>query len=256
MVASPKISIITVCFNSVLTIRDTIESVLRQDYADIEYIIVDGASTDGTMGIVQEYKGKISIVVSEQDHGIYDAMNKGIALATGDVVGCINSDDLYINSGVLSRVANTMLNSDVKTCYADLVYVDRLNTDQIVRWWKSSVCEKELFELGWVPAHPTFFVRKEIYDTYGVFDTDYLLAADYELMTRFLYKNSVKAEYIPFVMVKMRLGGQTSKSLSNIMRQNIEIIRACKKNSINMRLLPFFFSKIVNRLSQYIKRTR
>lgn len=248
-----KVSIITVCFNSAGTIEDTIRSVLGQNYKDIEYIIIDGGSVDGTMDIVNKYKDRISKIISEPDKGIYDGMNKGIGLATGDVIGFLNADDIYADNLVLERVAAAFSDSSIEACYADMVYVNRFNLNKTVRYWKSCDFKDGLFEKGWVPPHPTFFVRRNIYEKLGGFDLDYRLAADFELMLRFLSRYRIKSVYIPEIFVKMRLGGSTNKNLSNIIRQNIEIYRACVKN--NIAISPFFIIlKIANKISQFLSR--
>ena len=164
-----KVSIITVCFNSVLTIRDTIESVLSQDYADIEYIIIDGVSSDGTMGIIQEYKDNISTVISEQDYGIYDAMNKGIAAATGEVIGMLNADDFYVDDTVVRQLIECMESESSDTVYADLTIVDPVDTRRTLRHYSSSTFNRARLRYGWMPAHPTFLVKRELYEAYVVF---------------------------------------------------------------------------------------
>lgn len=202
-----KISIITVVWNNVNTIKDAIESVLNQTYKNIEYIIIDGGSTDGTIEVIQSYGNKINKFVSERDEGIYDAMNKGIKLATGDVIGILNSDDFYKSNDVLETVAKEFMVKDIDCLYGDLEYVDQSNTSKVVRYWKSKPYRKGLFQKGWHPPHPTFFVKREIYHKYGMFNTNFKIAADYELMLRFLEKYQIKSSYIPKVLVSMRLGG-------------------------------------------------
>ena len=179
-----KISIITVCYNSATTIRDTIESVLAQSCQDIEYIIVDGASKDGTMKIVEEYGDKIATVVSESDKGIYDAMNKGIGLATGDVVGMLNSDDVYADSTSVQRLVECMTSADSDTVFADMVLVEPNNLDHVVRYYDSSRFSPARLRYGWMPTHPTFMAKRELYEKWGGFSLDYQIAADYEMMRR------------------------------------------------------------------------
>jgi glycosyltransferase involved in cell wall biosynthesis len=246
-----KISIITVVLNSNSYIEDCINSVLNQTYGNIEYIVIDGGSRDGTLNIIDKYRENISILISEKDHGIYDAMNKGIKLASGDVIGILNSDDIYSNSSVLDKVAITLNDSSIDACYADLIYVGRNNLDAIIRYWRSCKYEKDLLRKGWVLPHPTLFVRKYIYEKYGVFDLDFPLAADFELIVRFLSKCKIRTRYIPEVLIKMRIGGETNKSITNILRQNMEILRALKKNEISISLLPFLISKLILRYQQY-----
>lgn len=245
-----RISIITVCFNSARTIKDTIFSVASQKGVDIEHIIVDGASSDGTVDIIKGHRS-VSKFVSERDKGIYDAMNKGIALATGDVIGTLNADDFYMNDHVLEEVAKVFLDTSIEACYGDLVYVSQNDVNQVVRFWKSNDYEPELFKSGWMPAHPTFFVRKSVYERLGNFNLDYKIAADFELLFRFIEQNSIKTKYIPKVLVKMRLGGTTNKNLSNVIAQNKEIIAILRKHYIDFSIIRFFFKKLINRFFQF-----
>jgi glycosyltransferase involved in cell wall biosynthesis len=228
----PKISIITVVWNNKETIKDAIDSVLGQTYENIEYIVVDGASTDGTVEIVQSYGDKITKFISELDKGLYDAMNKGIKLATGDIVGILNSDDFYIDEFVCERVVKEFEEKGVDSTYADLVFVKTENLDKTVRYYDSSHFSPEKFAYGWMPAHPTFFAKREIYEKYGVFKTDYKIAADYELLTRFLAKNKISYSYIKEPIVKMRIGGASTSGIKSNYILNKEIIRACKENGI------------------------
>lgn len=248
-----KISIITVCYNSAATIDSTLGSVASQDYPDIEYIIVDGGSTDDTLDIIKRYQN-VSILVSEPDKGIYDAMNKGIALASGEVIGTLNADDFYIDNTVLSDVAKTFENNTLDACFADLVYVDQNNTDKIARYWKSQQYQSGLFKKGWMPAHPTFLVRKRVYEKFGVFDLNFRIAADFELLFRLIEKNKIRTVYLPRVIIKMRLGGATNKNLKNIRIQNTEIIQILRAYYKDFSVLKFWFSKIINRFLQRVSR--
>ena len=227
-----KISIITVVWNNERTIKDAMDSVLSQTYKNIEYIIIDGASTDGTVEIIQSYGDKITKFVSEKDNGLYDAMNKGIGLATGDIVGILNSDDFYIDEFVIEKVVKEFKSKNVDSVYADLVFVKSDNLDKVVRYYDSSHFSSEKFAYGWMPAHPTFFVKKEVYQKYGLFKTDYKIAADYELLTRFLGKNNVSSSYIKEPIVKMRIGGASTSGIKSNYILNKEIIRACSENGI------------------------
>ena len=246
-----KISIITVCFNSAETIEDSIRSVGRQKDIDVEHIVIDGASTDSTIDIIKRHKS-IFRFISEPDKGIYDAMNKGIALATGDVIGTLNADDFYANENVLKEVAQIFMDSSIDACFGDLVYVNQENTNKIVRYWKSRDYIPGLFKAGWMPAHPTFFVRKSVYERLGGFDLDYKIAADFELLFRFIEQNNIKTKYLPKVLVKMRLGGTTNKNLSNILRQNKEIITILSKHYVDFSVLKFVFNKLFNRFFQFV----
>ena len=228
-----KISIITVVRNNVKTIKDAIESILNQTYKNIEYIIVDGSSTDGTVELIKEYGNKINKFISEPDNGIYDAMNKGIRLATGDIVGILNSDDFYINNQVIEEVVKEFEEKEVDSVYADLVFVKPENTKKVVRYYDSSHFSIEKFAYGWMPAHPTFFVKREMYEKYGVFKTDYKIAADYELLVRFLAKKKVSYSYMQEPIVKMRIGGASTSGIKSNYILNKEIIRACKENDID-----------------------
>lgn len=230
---NPKISIITVVWNNVSTIKDAIDSVLSQTYKNIEYIIVDGASTDGTVEIVQSYGDKITKFVSEKDKGLYDAMNKGLRLATGHVIGILNSDDFYINSDVIQKIVKEFEDKKVDSVYADLVFVKSDNLDKIVRYFDSSHWSPDKFAYGWMPAHPTFFVKREIYDKYGVFRTDLKVAADFDLMARFLFKYKISYNYMQEVIVKMRTGGASTSLFNIIFTNNKEVMKACKENNID-----------------------
>jgi glycosyltransferase involved in cell wall biosynthesis len=231
-----KISIITVSYNSAVTIKDTIESILSQDHENIECIIIDGGSTDGTLEIVRKYSDRISYFVSELDDGIYDGMNKGIQAATGDIVGILNSDDFYPNSYVISNVAKTFVNQDCDAVYGDLVYVKENDTSKIARYWQSGEYTIKKIKNGWMLPHPTFFVKKEMYDRHGYYNTDLKSAADYEMILKLLYKKNISVFYIPMILVKMRMGGASNSSIMNRMRANKEDGLAWTKNQLNKPL--------------------
>jgi glycosyltransferase involved in cell wall biosynthesis len=242
-----KVSLITVCYNSAATIRDTLDSVGRQDYDDIEHIVVDGASTDGTVEILQSYGGAIAGLISERDRGMYDAMNKGIQRATGDVIGILNSDDFYARPDVISTVVATMQATGVDCTFGDLVYVPPENLQQVVRYYSSAHFHPRLFAYGWMPAHPTVFIKRWAYERYGLFKTDYQIAADYELLTRFLGKHQLSYHYIPQVMVHMRTGGASTVNLKSNWILNCEIVRGCRENDIHTNLLKVgskYFTKV------------
>jgi glycosyltransferase len=247
-----KVSIITVVYNNKDTIKDAIESVLNQTYKNIEYIIIDGGSIDGTVEIIKSYGNKIDKFISEKDNGIYDAMNKGIKLATGDIVGILNSDDFYASNDIIEKVVNEFKEKKVDSVYGDLVYVNAKNTDKIVRYWKSKPFKEGLFKKGWHPAHPTFFVKKEIYDKYGIFNLDFKIAADYELMLRFLEKYKISSSYISEIFVKMRVGGESNQSIKNIIKANIESYKAWKVNDLKISSIRMF-AKPLSKVFQYFK---
>jgi glycosyltransferase len=232
-----KISIITACYNSAATVRDTLTSVASQDYPDIEHIIIDGASTDNTLSIVNEFP-HVAKVVSEKDKGIYDAMNKGISMTSGDVVGILNSDDVYNNSNVISKVMNEFQHQLADVVYADLQYVQYSDLNKVTRTWHSGSYSKRKFYFGWMPPHPTFFVTKEVYQRVGNFNCSLQSAADYEFMLRVLLKNDFRVRYIPEVLVKMRAGGMSNATLANRLRANKEDREAWRINNIR----PYFFT--------------
>jgi glycosyltransferase involved in cell wall biosynthesis len=250
-----KISIITVSFNSVITIRDTIESIISQDYNNIEYIIIDAGSNDGTLDIIKEYKEHISYFISEADNGIYDGMNKGIAAATGDIVGILNSDDFYPNSFVISNVASTFEKQVCDAVYGDLVYVKFFDTDKIIRYWQSGEYTVKKIKNGWMLPHPTFFVKKHLYDKYGYYNTDFKTAADYEMVLKLLYKYNIKAFYIPMILVNMRMGGASNSSILNRIRANKEDGLAWTKNQLNK---PIFvrIKKPLQKVKQFFLRPK
>jgi glycosyltransferase involved in cell wall biosynthesis len=248
-----KISIITATYNSAATVADCILSVNNQTFQNIEHIIIDGGSTDNTIQIVKDTPNRISQIVSEPDKGIYDAMNKGIMLAKGDIIGILNSDDLYQDNLVLEKIAGEFETKKVDCVYADLYYVSKSNTDQVIRHWKTRDYIQGAFKRGWHPAHPTFFVKREVYEKYGLFNLDFNLAADFELMLRLLEHHKISSSYLPQPIVRMRLGGATGKNIQNIIKQNIECYKAFGANGIKvsplyplLRLLPKlkqFFNK-------------
>lgn len=249
-----KISIITVCYNADKTIAHTLRSVRAQTYGDTEHIVVDGGSKDNTLGVVAVEGMHVAKLVSEKDAGIYDAMNKGVALASGDIIGFINADDFFASSDVLSKVAMVFNDPNVDACYGDLCYVGQNDTATIVRYWQSSVFRPNAFEVGWCPPHPTFFVRREIYERFNGFDLNYKIAADVELMMRFLEVHQVRVQYIPEVLVKMRMGGTTNRSLGNIVKQNQEILRALNAHGLHSSILRLIGHKIVSRALQFFVR--
>ena len=231
-----KVSIITVSFNSAKTIADTIDSVLSQDFPDIEYIIVDGCSTDGTVDIIRQNENRISQWISEKDQGMYDAMNKGIAMATGDVIGILNSDDVYMNAHVISDLMRLMHSQNTEVVFADLILVDSSNQNKVLRYYDSGRFHPNKFKYGWMPAHPTVFVKRELYQRVGKFSTTYQIAADYEMLIRMLAIEKASYAYFPKPVVRMRAGGASTSGISRNWILNQEIIRACKENGIYTNL--------------------
>lgn len=245
-----KVTIITASYNSAATINQTLQSVQDQKYEDIEHIIIDGESKDQTLDIVKKYS-HIKIVVSEKDSGIYDAMNKGISLASGDIIGILNSDDFYTDDNVINEVTKYFISDPSLECiYADLFYVDQKNTSKIIRKWRSGKYNERSFYYGWMPPHPTFFVRKEIYAKYGTFNSSLKTAADYELMLRFLQKHQCKCAYLPKTIIKMRVGGASNQNFIARLKANKEDKMAW---SIN-HLTPYFYTlwlKPLRKIVQY-----
>lgn len=250
---NPKVSIITVCYNSGNTIEDTLQSVINQSYPNIEYIVIDGVSTDNTLSIINKYKDKITTIVSEKDNGIYDAINKGIRLATGDIIANLNSDDFYIDNNVIADVVATFEKDKTDTLYADLYYVDAIDTNKIVRYWKSKQYKEGLFLKGWMPPHPTFFVKKDVYEKYGLFDLQFKSAADYEIMLRFIHRFKASISYLPKVIVKMRVGGVSNASLKNRIKANKEDRKAWEVNGLKPHAFTLIF-KPLSKLLQFIRK--
>lgn len=249
-----KLSIITVCYNCAKTIGQTLHSVQQQTHPEIEHIVVDGGSTDITLKIIATQGSHVSKLVSEPDKGIYDAMNKGLAMATGDVIGFINADDFYPSPEVLATVAAAFASSGAECCYGDLCYVQQNDVSRVVRYWKSCSFRPGLFEQGWCPPHPTFFVRREVYQRLGGFNLSYKIAADVELMARFLAVGGISSHYIAQVLVHMRMGGTTNRSLRNIINQNREIRRGLLALGLRFSWFSFVWRKLASRTTQFLRR--
>ncbi|WP_259014300.1 glycosyltransferase family 2 protein [Emticicia fluvialis] len=245
-----KISIVTAAFNSAATIKDTIDSVLAQDYPDIEHLIVDGASSDGTVDILKSYGDKIRWV-SEKDKGIYDAMNKGVSMATGEAIGIVGSDDFYPDSHVISKVAKAFQESKADAVYGDLHYVNNKDVTKIERNWVSGEYNKNRFLNGWMPPHTAFFLKKKIYDAHGLYNLNLQSAADYELMLRMLYKYNVSACYIPEVLMKMRIGGNSNSSFRKRLAANREDRLAWTINGLEPRWYTLY-AKPLSKLLQWV----
>lgn len=248
-----KVSIITVCYNSQDTLEDAIHSVLNQDYEDIEYIIIDGKSSDGTLAIINTYQNNIAHWISEPDKGIYDAMNKGLEKATGDIIGILNSDDVYYDSSVISHVVKAFMDSKADTVYGDLNYVDYADVHLVKRRWVAGAYAKKQFLEGWMPPHPTFFVLREVYAKYGNFNTAFLFAADYELMLRILFKNGVSCAYLPQTLIRMRIGGASNASVQNRIKANQEDRKAWLINGVKPKWYTLY-KKPISKMGQFFKR--
>jgi glycosyltransferase involved in cell wall biosynthesis len=249
-----KISVITAVYNNASTIRDALESTLSQRYDNVELIVVDGASTDGTKEIIEQYRDRIGGFVSERDGGIYDALNKGVRMATGDAIGFLHSDDLFANRDVLSRVADSMRDPTVDACYGDLCYVRKDSPEVVVRTWKAREYTREKLRAGWMPPHPTLYVRRPVFVCVGEFNLKYRIAADYD-WTLNLLGRSKKVSYIPSVQVLMRVGGASNRSIKNIVRKSREDFDVLRRHDFglfgscyalagkNLSKLPQFFQR-------------
>ena len=250
-----KISLITVTFNSGKTLRDTIQSVLSQSYKDIEYIIVDGLSNDHTIDIVKEFEpffeGRLKWI-SEKDSGLYDAMNKGIKMASGDIIGIINSDDFYHRNDIIEQIVGCFeKNKELDAIYGDVRFVNGDDLDKTVRYYSSQIFSPSLFRFGFMPAHPTFFTYRKYFQEYGYYKTDYKIAADYELLIRFLYIHRLKSKYLPLDFMKMRTGGASTASVKSNLLLNKEIVRACKENGI-WTCMPLLILKYAIKVFEFI----
>ena len=245
-----KVNIITGTYNSAAYIKDCVDSIYQQDYPNIGHIIVDGNSKDNTVTIIKELPNRVEKLVSEPDNGIYDAMNKGLKMADGDILGILNSDDFYNGTDIISKVVRCFEEEKADCVFGDLYYVEAANTDKIVRKWITGPYYKNAFKKGWHPAHPSFFVKREVYEKYGYFDDNLSLAADFELMLRFIEKHQLKWGYIAEPLVRMRLGGATSKSIKNMIKGNKECIKAFKQN--NIKVSPFYsLIRLTPKLKQF-----
>ena len=234
-----KISIITATFNSALTVKDTFESVLRQTYGNIEYIVVDGLSKDNTVDIIKEYEPRFNgrmRWVSEKDKGLYDAMNKGIAMATGDVVGILNSDDFYTSDDALAVIADTMKDNTVDAVYGDIHFVNDYDLNKCVRYYSSAIFKRSLMRIGLMPAHPSFYCRREVYTKYGPFNTSYKIGADFESLLRYIYINRINTKYIKKDFVTMRTGGASTEGFGSRWQIMKDHLRAMKDLGIKSNM--------------------
>lgn len=247
-----KITVITATWNSGKTIGETLASFNGQDYSNTEYIIVDGGSIDNTINIIEANGRRVDKLVSEKDKGIYDALNKGVDLATGDAIGFLHSDDVFSHSSVLSNIAKAFGLNDVDAVYGDLDYVAKADMGKIIRRWKSGVYSRNKFKNGWMPPHPTFYMKRNCYERYGAFNLDYKIAADYDSLLRYMWSNNISVTYLPEVLIKMRVGGESNKSIMNIFNKSREDIQAMQSNNIpvaralllkNLSKVPQFFKR-------------
>lgn len=249
---SMKVSIITVTYNSARFLGDCIRSVQMQNYKNIEHIIIDGKSTDGTIKIIKKYEAGISRWISETDKGMYDALNKGMKMATGDVIGILNSDDVLDNDHVIFNIVREFVANKADAVYGDLEYVAQEDTDKVLRVWKGMPYNRSRFEHGWMPAHPTFYVKRSLVEKYGGYETHYFSAADYEFMARYLYQHKISASYLPKLIVRMRMGGASNINIKQRLRANRRDYLAMKRNKI-----PFaFFVSILKPLIKLHQFTR
>lgn len=248
-----KISIITVAFNAERTIGETLDSVAAQTHSQIEHIVVDGASTDHTLKIVRERGKRVAQLVSEPDRGIYDAMNKGLRLASGDVIGFLNADDVYVDTGVLGRVAAAMARDDLDALFGDAEFVHPDNPDRPVRRYRSDQFRPERIAWGWMPAHPALFLHSRVYQRFGTFRTDYRIAGDFELVARIFHAGTLSYRYLPEVLVRMRTGGASTGGWRNTILLNREVLRACRDNGIATNL-PKILSKYPAKMLEFMRR--
>lgn len=245
-----KVSIITVTHNSAKYLQECIDSVAGQTYGNIEHIVIDGGSTDGTLDIIKRYDNHIAHWLSEPDKGMYDAINKGMNLSSGDVIGILNSDDVLASREVISRIVRCFSEHKVDSLYGDLVYVDQKNTKKIIRYWKGLSYSRFRFNYGWMPAHPTFYFRRDLLGDLGGYESHYFTAADYEFMARYLYRYRISAFYLPLLIVKMRVGGQSNKNIISRLRANRRDYLAMKANNIPFPHIASILKPII-KLRQY-----
>ena len=252
---SLKVSIVTVVYNAVDTVADALQAVANQSYSNVEHIVIDGASTDGTQTIIEQFP-HITQYISESDQGIYDAMNKGLELATGDVIGLLNADDLYQHKHVIRDAVAVLEKQAVDACYADLVYVDSQDTDQVVRYWTSQEHQKGLCFSGWMPAHPTLFLRNTVYQQAGLFNTRLRYQSDLEFCARIFEQLGISSAYVPEIWVRMRMGGVTNGSWKTMWLGNWESYRALQEMGLTTGPLRYFMGKFIPRITQYFARPK
>ena len=248
-----KISIITVCFNSAETIEDTLFSVAAQSYPEVEHIVVDGGSKDGTQGIVAHHGSCVTKFISEPDNGIYDAMNKGLDLASGHIIGFLNADDVYADNEVIAKVADIMSNGGLDALYGDAEFFHSDNPEYTVRRYSSQYFSHKRIAMGWMPAHPTLFLQRRVFERFGPFNTDYRIAGDFEFVARVFHADTLKYHYLPEVMVRMRTGGVSTGGWRNTLLLNWEVLHACRENGIPTNLV-LILSKYPAKLLEFVRR--
>jgi glycosyltransferase involved in cell wall biosynthesis len=246
-----KISIITACYNSAATIADTLKSVATQDYPNIEHICVDGLSSDNTVEIIRSFP-HVAKCVSEKDKGLYDAINKGIQMATGDIIGILNSDDFFPETGIIQAIAQQFIHSGTDAVYGDVAFVRPGNLQKIIRLYSSAKFTPNKFAYGYMPAHPSFYLKKNCYTRFGLYQTDYKIAADYELLMRMIYTHNISYRYLEKILVYMRTGGVSNQTFKSRYILNKEIVRACKENGVNTNMAVLSF-KYFRKIGEYIK---
>lgn len=248
-----KISVITVCYNSAATIADTLQSVANQAWPHVEHIVIDGASTDGTQAVIGRYRAGLAQMVSERDAGIYDAMNKGLRQATGDIIGFLNADDVYADAHVLERVADEVTRYRLDALYGDVEFVRSSDLSKPVRRYRSGRFQPEKIAWGWMPAHPALFLRREVFQRYGGFRPEYRIAGDFEFVARIFGRNELAYKHIPEVLVRMRMGGVSTGGIRNTLLLNREVLRACKENGIATNWFKIL-SKYPAKLVEFLRR--
>jgi glycosyltransferase involved in cell wall biosynthesis len=250
-----QFSVITASFNSAKTIADCLTSIFNQTYPDIEHIVIDGGSSDNSMGKINSVPNRVTKLFSEEDNGIYDALNKGINNSGGDVIGILHSDDILASDKIIEEVNNKFLETSADIVYGDLDYVNQKDTNIVIRHWKSNPFDGSLIKKGWMPAHPAMFVRRNIFKKYGLYDLQYRISSDYDLMLRFMQNKDIKFVYLPIVITKMRMGGASNRSFKNIFLKSLEDYRIIKKNG-----LPYPFvvllRKNISKLSQFFLKNK
>ena len=245
------VSVITATYNSLINIKSSLDSVINQDYRDIEIIIIDGNSTDNTLSVVKKYQQNHTFIklISENDNGIYDALNKGLNLASGDIIGFVHSDDFLASKDIINNIVSMINSQNLEGVYGDLQYVDKFNTQKVIRNWKSCDFKLGLLKQGWMPPHPSLFLKKEVYDKHGLFDLSYKISADYDFMLRIFKDTKLKFGYLPKVITKMRVGGASNRSLKNVIKKSKEDYRTIRSNNVGNFLT--LIKKNTSKLKQF-----